>query len=115
MNKSGNDPRGILRKESYCDFKSQTLSDNGQIRCDANAITFWNQGNTECKVGNFRLAAAKLNVITGLLEGGESFSFTHPTGKMIMSTFSVVFTPGSNPAGSTAFNNLTVQMLVDLD
>ncbi len=100
----------------HADFISTTISKNGPVRAEAASIVFWNQGNTQVVIdGNFRLAAAKLNVATNLLEGGEAYVVEDPTGRMLIHTFFIVFTPDSNPAGTVAKNSLTVQMTVHLD
>lgn len=100
----------------HSDFIVNRVSKNGPVRAEAAGIVFWNQGNTECFIdSNFRLAASKLNAATGLLEGGEAYIVEDPTGRMLVHTFQVTFTPNSNPPDTVAYNNLTVQMTVHLD
>ena len=57
----------------HCDMQVTRISKNDSLRVNALGVVFWNQGNTEVIIdNNFRLAAAKINVATGLLEGGKA-------------------------------------------
>jgi len=99
----------------HIEFGSTTITDNGQFNPLSAGVVFWNQGNTEVVIdGNFRLAPAVLNPVTGLYSGGESFVIQDPTGRILSHSFSFAFND-TVPAGQTAFNKLTIQYTYHID
>ncbi len=99
-------------QEQKCDITFTTITKDGIFRPNCTEVAFWNQGNQEVIIsGSVRLAPSKLNTTTGKYEGGEAYKIGSTTGRVIITSYDIVFNSTTTSGGQQPLNKLTVQML----